>query len=76
MSNDTPLDRFRTALTGAARAIAHDAEVDVAWTTDQPAPGEGWWLPARLGGSAPDHDEVVAAHQARFEAQRDDEAAS
>ena len=37
---------------------------------DRPAPGDDWWVPARLGGSAPDHDEVVAAHQARFRAQR------
>lgn len=28
--------------------------------------GDDWWVPASLGGSAPTHDEVVAAHEARF----------
>lgn len=30
------------------------------------AGADQWWVPARLGGAAPPHDEVVAAHQARF----------
>lgn len=29
-------------------------------------PTDAWWVPARLGGSAPDHDEVLRAHQDRF----------
>ncbi|OYW46560.1 MAG: cobaltochelatase subunit CobT [Sphingomonadales bacterium 32-68-7] len=37
MADETPLDRFRLALTGAARAIAHDAELEVAWTAEAPA---------------------------------------
>ncbi|HEY6869588.1 MAG TPA: cobaltochelatase subunit CobT, partial [Novosphingobium sp.] len=37
MADETPLDRFRSALTGASRAIAGDAEVDVVWTGDNPA---------------------------------------
>jgi cobaltochelatase CobT len=37
MSDESPLDRFKTALTGAARAIGHDAEAEVAWTADTPA---------------------------------------
>jgi cobaltochelatase CobT len=37
MSDESPLDRFKTVLTGASRAIAHDAEVEVAWTADTPA---------------------------------------
>lgn len=39
-----------------------------------PEPGDDWWLPARLGGSAPPHEEVLRAHrerQARW--RRDDE---
>ncbi|OJW75012.1 MAG: cobaltochelatase subunit CobT [Sphingomonadales bacterium 63-6] len=36
MANETPLDRFKQALTGAARAISHDAEIDVTWTSDAP----------------------------------------
>ena len=38
---------------------------------DDPVPGDDWWVPARLGGSAPDHASVVAAHQARFRALRE-----
>ena len=34
MSDESPLDRFRLALTGATRAIAGDAEVDVGFTAD------------------------------------------
>lgn len=30
-------------------------------------PDDDWWVPARLGGSAPNHDEVLAEHRARFE---------
>ncbi len=36
MANETPLDRFKQALTGAARAISRDAELDVAWTSEAP----------------------------------------
>ncbi|MXO64266.1 cobaltochelatase subunit CobT [Altericroceibacterium endophyticum] len=34
MSEETPLDRFKQALTGASRALARDAEVEVAWSPD------------------------------------------
>ena len=37
MAEDTPLDRFKSALTGASRAIAADEELEVAWTADNPA---------------------------------------
>jgi cobaltochelatase CobT len=37
MPDESPLDRFKHALTGAARAIAHEPEADVAWTADVPA---------------------------------------
>ncbi len=37
MSDQTPLERFRHALTGAARAVAHEPETEVAWTSDTPA---------------------------------------
>jgi cobaltochelatase CobT len=37
MSEDTPLDRFRSVLAGTARAVAHEDGVEVAWTADQPA---------------------------------------
>ena len=34
MADESPLDRFKSALTGAARALAHEAEVEVTWTAD------------------------------------------
>jgi len=36
MADETPLDRFKHALTGAARALAHEPEVEVAWSADAP----------------------------------------
>ncbi|MBW3661603.1 MAG: 1-acyl-sn-glycerol-3-phosphate acyltransferase [Actinobacteria bacterium] len=33
---------------------------------DAARPGDDWWQPARYGGSAPLHDEVVRAHLARW----------
>ena len=35
MADDSPLDRFKSVLTGAARAIAREPELEVAWTADQ-----------------------------------------
>ncbi len=37
MSEQTPLDRFKQALTSASRALAHEPEVEVAWSADAPA---------------------------------------
>ena len=36
MADESPLDRFKSVLTGASRAIAHEPEVEVAWTADNP----------------------------------------
>ncbi|KEO91927.1 cobalt chelatase [Erythrobacter longus] len=36
MAEETPLDQFKQALTGASRAIARDPEVEVAWSADVP----------------------------------------
>ena len=36
MAEESPLDTFKQALTGASRAIAEDAEVEVAWSADVP----------------------------------------
>jgi len=36
MSDESPLDRFKQALTGAARAISRESEADVSWTADAP----------------------------------------
>ncbi|HNJ47168.1 MAG TPA: cobaltochelatase subunit CobT [Novosphingobium sp.] len=37
MADESPLDRFKSVLTGASRAIAHEPELEVAWTADTPA---------------------------------------
>ncbi|WP_379546075.1 cobaltochelatase subunit CobT [Qipengyuania sp. DSG2-2] len=37
MSEETPLDQFKRALTGGARAIAREPEVEVAWSADSPS---------------------------------------
>lgn len=36
MADETPLDRFKHALTGASRALAHEPEVEIAWSADAP----------------------------------------
>ena len=46
MAAETPLDRFRSALAGASRAVAHEAEVEVAWTAETPqATGNSFRVP-------------------------------
>jgi len=37
VTEQTPLDRFKQALTGASRALAQEPEVEVAWSADSPA---------------------------------------
>ena len=37
MAEETPLDKFKQALTGASRAISREAEVEVAWSADAPS---------------------------------------
>jgi cobaltochelatase CobT len=36
LADETPLDRFKHALTGASRALAQEPEVEVAWSADAP----------------------------------------
>ncbi len=36
VSNESPLDRFKLALTGAARAIGKEPEAEVSWTAEAP----------------------------------------
>ena len=46
MAEETPLDKFKQALTGASRAIAREAEVEVAWSADSPsASGNNFRVP-------------------------------
>ncbi len=37
MADQTPLDLFKQALTGTARAMSREAEVEVAWSADSPS---------------------------------------
>jgi len=37
VSDESPIDRFKSVLTGAARALAHEPELEVAWTADNPS---------------------------------------
>ncbi|MFC0686005.1 cobaltochelatase subunit CobT [Novosphingobium clariflavum] len=61
MSDETPVDRFKLALTGASRAIAGDAEVEVNWTADAPSATGGTFRIPMPGRSVP----RAAAMQAR-----------
>ncbi|MBW8784555.1 MAG: cobaltochelatase subunit CobT, partial [Novosphingobium sp.] len=36
MPEESPLDRFKSVLTGASRAIAHEPELELSWTSDAP----------------------------------------
>ncbi|QUL38277.1 cobaltochelatase subunit CobT [Erythrobacter sp. JK5] len=60
MAEESPLDRFKQALTGAARAIARDPEVEVAWSADVPgAAGNRFRVP--LPGRDLPSDQVTEA---------------
>ncbi|MEW4447521.1 cobaltochelatase subunit CobT [Qipengyuania sp. JC766] len=60
MADETDLDRFKRALTGTARALAREPEVEVAWSADAPSasgrnfrvPLPGRTLPAGQAGEA------------------------
>jgi len=60
MADESPLDRFKQALTGAARAIAHDAEVDVSWTSDTPGL-QGQSIRVPMPGRLLPHDQATEA---------------
>ncbi|WP_284125984.1 cobaltochelatase subunit CobT [Parerythrobacter aestuarii] len=46
MSDESPLDSFKRALTGTARALAHEPEIEVAWSADSPsAQGKNFRVP-------------------------------
>jgi len=68
LADETPLDRFRSVLTGTARAISLDPEVEVAWTADAPVqsgqsmrvPMPGRSLPAEQVAEARGHADSMA----------------
>jgi cobaltochelatase CobT len=61
MSDESPTDRFKSVLTGAARAIAQEAEVEVNWTSDAPSSTGNTFRVPMPGRSVP----RAAAMQAR-----------
>jgi cobaltochelatase CobT len=68
LADESPLDRFRAVLTGTARAISLDPEVEVAWTADAPVqsgqsmrvPMPGRALPAEQVAEARGHADSMA----------------
>ena len=61
MSEESPADRFKSALAGASRAIAQDTEIEVNWTADAPSSTGGVFRVPMPGRSLPPE----AAGQAR-----------
>lgn len=51
--------RLRARMATMLRRIQDDYPV-------APTPGDDWWAPRRLGGSAPNHEDVLAEHERRF----------
>ncbi len=60
MADESPLDRFRSVLTGTARAISLDPEVEVAWTADAPVQS-GSSMRVPMPGRALPADQVAQA---------------
>ena len=60
MSAETPLDRFKAVLGGATRAIADEAEVELAFTADAPTQS-GKHLKVPMPGRALPADQVAEA---------------
>jgi cobaltochelatase CobT len=60
MADESPLDRFKQALTGAARAIGHEPEAEVAWTADAPAL-QGKSLRVPMPARSLPHDQAAEA---------------
>ncbi len=56
-------DRLRDVMGGMLARVQEAYPV-------HPTPGDDWWAPRRLGGSAPNHDDVLAEHAKRFREER------
>ncbi len=55
MAEETPLDKFKAALTGASRAIGREPEVEVAWSADAPSEaGKNFRVPLPGRGLPPE----------------------
>ena len=59
-------DERPTEVTARLEATMAAMLDDVQRGYEDGTPAGAWWVPARLGGGAPDHAEVLAAHEARF----------
>jgi cobaltochelatase CobT len=60
LRDDTPLDQFRSVLAGTARAVADEAEIEVAWTADA-ASQTGGHMRVPMPGRALPADQVAEA---------------
>jgi cobaltochelatase CobT len=60
MADESPLDRFKSVLTGTARAVAHEPELEVAWTADA-AVANGKNLRIPMPGRALPRDQAMEA---------------
>ncbi len=60
MADETPLDRFKNVLTGAARAVAQEPEIEVSWTADAPSQSGKTFRVPMPGRSLP-RDAAMAA---------------
>lgn len=60
MSEQSPLDAFKSVLTGAARAVAHEPEIELAFTADAPTQsGKNFRVP--MPGRSLPRDQVAEA---------------
>ncbi|MFO1254167.1 MAG: cobaltochelatase subunit CobT [Sphingomonadaceae bacterium] len=60
MADESPLDRFKSVLTGASRAIAHEPELEIAWTADSPV-ANGSNLRVPMPGRSLPRDQAMEA---------------
>ncbi len=60
MSEQSPLDAFKSVLTGTARAMAHEPEIELAFTADAPSQsGKNFRIP--MPGRSLPRDQVAEA---------------
>lgn len=55
---DAATDRLRQRMATMLDQVQRDYP-------ERPGDGDDWWVPRRLGGGAPDHDEVLSRHEER-----------
>lgn len=60
-ADDTTVEEATADLHAVLEPMVHRLQDEY---PDQPEPGDDWWVPRRLGGSARSHDDVLAEHDA------------